>query len=410
MTFDVDSARTQFPILGRTFGKTPLIYLDSAASAQKPEAVIFAMSEAMRTSYANVHRGLHRLANEVTDAYEAARRTVAQFINADESEIVFTKSATESLNLVAHSFGARLKPGDEILITEMEHHANIVPWAMLAERSGAHLRWVPITPDGALDMAVYHDMLNPRTRIVAVTHMSNVLGTINPLSSIIESAHDAGAVTVIDGCQGIVHQSVNVRALNTDFYVFSAHKLYGPTGIGVLYGKAEHLADMPPFLGGGEMIRHVSKTAITYNDGPFRFEAGTPPIIEAIGLKSAIDWLGQFDRQAIHDHEMHLYQYARRGLGQINGVHLHAPDIEKGAVLSFSVDGAHAHDIAQILDRYGIAVRAGTHCAEPLMENLGGSPTVRASFALYNRLDEAEALITGVAKAISFFDPVGIHA
>ena len=404
MPFDVEAIRSQFPILGRTFGDTPLIYLDSAASAQKPEAVIAAMSHAMRHSYANVHRGLHRLANEVTDAYEAARQTVAEFIGASDSEIVFTKSATEAINLVAHSYGTRLKPGDEILITEMEHHANIVPWHMLAQRTGAVLTWVPITDDGVLDMVAFRALLSPKTRLVAVTHMSNVLGTINPLAEIIQAAHEVGAVVLVDGCQAIVHESVDVRALGCDFYAFSGHKLYGPTGIGVLYGRAEILADMPPFLGGGEMINRVSKTSITYNEPPFRFEAGTPAILEAIGLKAAVDWVRALDRNVVHAHEMALYDCAKRGLSKIEGVSLVAPDTHKGAILTFRVGHAHAHDIAQILDRYGIAVRAGTHCAEPLMEKLGGQATVRASFAVYNRMEEAEALIKAVSKAKSFFE------
>jgi cysteine desulfurase/selenocysteine lyase len=403
MAFDVETIRKDFPILCREIGGKPLIYLDSGASAQKPDAVITAISDAMRTSYANVHRGLYTMANEVTTAYEAGRETVAKFINAKDDEIVFTKSATEALNLVAHSFGTRLKGGDEILITEMEHHANIVPWHMLAQRSGAVLRWAPILDDGSLDLVAFSQMLSSRTKIVAVTHMSNVLGTINPIADIVKVAHAVGAVVVVDGCQAIVHQTVDVKALDCDFYAFSAHKLYGPTGLGVLYGKAEILESMPPFLGGGEMIASVSKERITYNVPPFRFEAGTPAILEVIGLKAAIDWLCALDRDAAHDHEMALYAHARDGLKSINSLKVHGEAAHKGSILTFSLGDAHAHDVAQILDRYNICVRAGTHCAEPLMTRLGVTSTVRASFALYNTHAEVEALIAAVTKAQSFF-------
>ena len=404
MAFDVLRARADFPILSREINGKPLIYLDSGASAQKPEAVIEAMSHAMRHSYANVHRGLHRLANETTDAYEAGRETVARFINASVNEIVFTKSATEAVNLVAASWGERLQAGDEILTTEMEHHANIVPWYMLAQKKGLVLRYIPILDDGSLDMAALDDMLSPKVKIVAVTHMSNVLGTVNDVRAIADKAHAVGAKLVVDGAQGVVHLPVDVKALGADFYVFSSHKLYGPTGLGVLYGRAELLADMPPYQGGGEMIARVTKDKITWNEPPHRFEAGTPAILEVIGLKAAIDWVSQFDRDEVLAHEHALYQRAYDQLTRINSLRVYGTAPGKGSILTFSLGQAHAHDVAQILDRYNIAVRAGTHCAEPLMTRLGVTSTVRASFALYNTEDEIDVLAEAVAKAQSFFE------
>ncbi len=404
MAFDVARARADFPILSREINGKPLIYLDSGASAQKPEAVIEAMSHAMRHSYANVHRGLHRLANETTDAYEAGRETVAKFIGAGINEIVFTKSATEAVNLVAASYGERLQAGDEILTTEMEHHANIVPWYMLAQRKGCVLRYIPILDDGSLDMAAFDAMLSPKVKVVAVTQMSNVLGTINDINAIATKVHAVGAKLVVDGAQGVVHLPVDVKALDADFYVFSSHKLYGPTGLGVLYAKAELLGDMPPYQGGGEMIAHVTKDKITWNEPPHRFEAGTPAILEVIGLKAAIDWLSQFDRDEVLAHEHALYQRAYDQLTRINSLRVHGTAPGKGSILTFSLGQAHAHDVAQILDRYNIAVRAGTHCAEPLMTRLGVTSTVRASFALYNTQDEIDVLAEAVAKAQSFFE------
>ncbi|WP_333585596.1 aminotransferase class V-fold PLP-dependent enzyme [Phenylobacterium sp.] len=403
MGFDVAAAREAFPILQRQVNGKPLIYLDSAASAQKPRAVIDAMRSAMESSYANVHRGLHTLANETTDAYEAARRSVASFIGAAEGEIVFTKGATEGINLVAAGLGARLQPGDEILLTEMEHHANIVPWHFLRERLGVVLRFVPVTDQGELDLAAYQDLLGPRTRLVAFTHMSNVLGTVNPAQRLTEMAHAAGALVLVDGCQAVVHQPVDVRELGADFYVFSGHKLYGPTGIGVLYGRAAALADLPPYQGGGEMIAQVSLEAITYADPPHRFEAGTPPILEAIGLGAAIEWLKGFDRQAIAEHEQRLYARTLEGLAGANWLKVIGEAPGKGAILSFLVDGAHAHDVAQILDRYGVAVRAGAHCAEPLMKRFGVTSSARASFGLYNTEAEADAFVEALTKTQAFF-------
>ena len=401
--FDVEAVRSEFPILSRQVQGKPLIYLDSGASAQKPRAVIDAMSGLMERSYANVHRGLHTLANETTEAYEAARRSVQGLINAPTvNEVVFTHGTTDSINLVASGLGQSILPGDEIIVSQMEHHANIVPWHFLRERLGAVLRFVPVTEDGRLDMEAYFGLLGPRTRMVALTHMSNVLGTINPAKAIIEAAHAAGVPVLLDGAQGIVHLEVDVQDLDVDFYAFSGHKLYGPTGIGVLYGKAERLAALPPYQGGGDMIGEVSEERITYAAPPHRFEAGTPAIIEAIGLGAAIDWLAGLDRRAVLAHEEALYRRVKARLqedwlteiGQAPG---------KGAIFSFAVKGAHAHDIAQILDRYGVAVRAGTHCAEPLMRRFGLTSSARASFALYNTLEEVDAFADALHKAHGFF-------
>jgi cysteine desulfurase / selenocysteine lyase len=402
--FDVNASRAQFPILARQVNGHPLVYLDSGASAQKPLAVIEAMTHVMTQSYANVHRGLHTLANETTEAYEKARESVRGLINADGvSQIVFTKSATEAINLVAASFGRSLVAGDEIVLTQMEHHSNIVPWHFLRERQGVVLKFVPVTDDGRLDLEAYRALLGPKTRMVAVSHMSNVLGTINPVREIIAAAHAVGAATLIDGCQAIVHQKVDVQALDADFYVFSGHKLYGPSGIGVLYGKAERLAALPPYQGGGEMIGEVSMEKITYADPPHRFEAGTPAIIEAIGLGAAIDWLETLDRGAVAAHEAALYERVKSRLAGVNWLTEigHAPG--KGAIFAFNVAGAHAHDIAQLLDRYGVAVRAGTHCAEPLMKRFGVTSSARASFALYNTLEEADAFVDALTRAQTFF-------
>jgi cysteine desulfurase/selenocysteine lyase len=404
MSFDVAAARAQFPILAREVHGKPLIYLDSAASAQKPRAVIEAISGAMEHSYANVHRGLHTLANETTEAYEAAREAVRRLLNAESaSEIVFTKGATEAINLVASSFGRSLKPGDEIVVSEMEHHANIVPWHFLRERAGIVLKFIPVLDDGRLDMAAYRDLLGPRTRMVAVGHMSNVTGTINPVAEIIAEAHAAGALTLIDGCQAVVHQRIDVRALDTDFYVFSGHKLYGPTGIGALYGKAERLAALPPYQGGGEMIDTVTLERITYAEPPHRFEAGTPPILEAIGLGAAIKWLEGYDRDAIAEHEHALYARVKERLNGANWLSEIGTAPGKGAIFSFTMAGAHAHDVAQILDRQGVAVRAGTHCAEPLMRRFGLTSSARASFGLYNTLEEADAFVEALTKTRTFF-------
>ncbi|MBU2137187.1 MAG: cysteine desulfurase [Alphaproteobacteria bacterium] len=403
MAFDVEAVRAEFPILQRQVNGHPLVYLDSAASAQKPQAVISAMSRAMETSYANVHRGLHTLANETTEAFEQARASVARFIGAETDEVVFTKGATEAINLVAAGLGARLQAGDEILLTQMEHHANIVPWHFLRERLGVVLRFAPVTDTGELDLAAMGEMIGPRTRVVAFSHMSNVLGTINPAAEIIAMAKAAGALTLVDGCQAVVHQVVDVKALDANFYVFSGHKLYGPTGIGVLYGKRERLAELPPYQGGGEMIATVTEDAITYADSPHRFEAGTPAIIEAIGLGAAIEWLNCLDRPAIAAHESALYARLLDQLSGTNWLRVIGEAPGKGAILSFTMEGAHAHDVAQILDRYGVAVRAGAHCAEPLMRRFGVTSSARASFGLYNTEAEADAFAAALFKTQTFF-------
>ena len=403
MAFDAEAIRAQFPILSRTVNGKPLVYLDNAASAQKPRAVIDAMVAVMEGGYANVHRGLHTLSNEATDAYEKARKSVTRFLNADEGEIVFTKGGTEAINLVASSFGLSLSAGDEILVTQMEHHSNIVPWHLLRERKGVVLRFAPVTESGELDLPATLAMIGPRTRMVAVTHMSNVLGTINPVKAITDAAHAAGALVLIDGCQGAVHTIVDVKALDCDFYVATGHKLYGPTGIGILYGKAERLAALPPYQGGGEMIGTVSEDVITYAEPPMRFEAGTPPILEAIGLGAAVDWMMALDRDAVARHERALYDRVIERLDGANWLRILGTAPDKGAILSFTVEGAHAHDIAQILDKQGVAVRAGTHCAEPLMARFGVTASARASFALYNTLDEADAFANALVKARSFF-------
>ena len=403
MTFDPQAIRAEFAILSRRIGDRPLVYLDSAASAQKPEIVIQAMTDLMRHSYANVHRGLHTLANETTELYENARENVARFIGAAPSEVVFTRGATEALNLVAAGLGAGMSEGDEVLLTEMEHHANIVPWHFLRERKGVVLRFAPIHEDGALDLEALERMISPRTRVVSLVHMSNVLGTVNPVAKVAALARAAGAVTVVDACQSIVHAPLDVATLGADFVAFSGHKLYGPTGIGVLWGHPERLAALPPWQGGGEMIDRVDFDHITYAEPPLRFEAGTPAIVEAIGLGAAVKWLGGLDRSAIAAHEQALYEAAAAGLSGIPGARILGTTADKGAILSFTLEGAHAHDVAQLLDRYGVAVRAGAHCAEPLMRRLGVSSSLRASFALYNTRQEVDAFLDALDRTRTFF-------
>lgn len=403
MTFDPNSIRAQFPILSRQVNGRPLVYLDNAASAQKPRPVIEAITGVMSGSYANVHRGLHTLANETTEAYEKARESVARFLGCGRDEVVFTKGGTEAINLVANTVGQGLKAGDEIVVTQMEHHSNIVPWHLLRERQGAVLRFAPVREDGSLDLDAARALLNDRTKLVAFTHMSNVLGTINPVAELVKAAHAVGALALVDGCQGAVHTAVDVKTLDVDFYVATGHKLYGPTGIGVLYGKAERLAALPPYQGGGEMIGHVREDEITYADPPMRFEAGTPPIIEAIALGAALEWLMGLDRDAIAAHERALYDRVVERLDGANGLRILGTAPGKGAILSFTVEGAHPHDIAQILDRQGVAVRAGAHCAEPLMARFGVTASARASFALYNTEAEADAFVDALVKARSFF-------
>ena len=400
-SFDAESARADFEILSRTVYGKPLVYLDSGASAQKPRVVLDAMRDFAQSEYANVHRGVHFLSAAATDRYEAARRTVQKFLNAArEDEIVFTKGGTEAINLVSYSYLAPLiAPGDEIVLTVMEHHSNIVPWHFLRERAGAVLRWVDVRGDGSLDIEALDAAIGPKTKLVAVTHMSNVLGTVTPLKEIVARAHAKGVPVLADGCQGAVHEIVDVQALDIDFYAITGHKLYGPTGIGALYAKRAHLKSMRPFNGGGEMIREVMKDRITYADPPARFEAGTPPIIETVGLATALDYLSAFDRKAVVAHEHDLLTYARAQVGQFNWLRVIGDAPGKGAILSFEAEGMHAHDLATILDREGVAVRAGHHCAQVLMERFGVASTSRASFALYNTRADVDALIAGLSKA-----------
>ncbi len=396
--FDLGAVRAQFPILGRQVQGRPLVYLDNAASAQKPEAVIAAMAAAMRGSYANVHRGIHTLANETTQAYEAARARVARFLNAPAPEnIVFTKGGTQAINIVAN--GIVIAPGDEIVLSVMEHHSNIVPWHFRRERDGAVLKWLDIDDDGGIDLAALDALIGPRTKMVAISHMSNVLGARTHAAEIARIAHAKGVPVLFDGCQAAVHGGADVQAIDADFYAFTGHKLYGPTGIGALYGKAERLAALRPFEGGGEMIDAVTQTRITYNDPPHRFEAGTPPILEAIGLAAAIDWLAQFAPHEAARHEAGLRDGAMEALRGLNWITLHGQAADKAAIVAFSMQGAHPHDVAQILDRQGVAIRAGHHCAQPLMERLGVTATARASFALYNTEQDIETLVEALHKA-----------
>ena len=403
MSFDVDKIRAEFPILSREINGKPLVYLDNAASAQKPIAVIGAMQNQMQQSYANVHRGLHTMANETTEAFEAARQKLCTFLGAAEAgEIIFTKGATEALNMVAYGLMGEIQAGDEIILTKMEHHSNIVPWHFLRERLGAVIKWVPVLEDGTLDLQAYANLFSARTKIVAVTHMSNVLGTVNPVKDMAKTAHGQNCIFVVDGSQAAVHFPVDVLDIDADFYAMTGHKLYGPTGIGALYGKREMLERLRPFQGGGEMIEDVFLDRITYGDIPHKFEAGTPPIIEAIGLGAAIDWLSQFDRAEVEAHETALYERALAGLREVNAFKLIGDAPNKGAVLSFTLAGAHAHDIAQILDKYGIAIRTGQHCTQPLMEAFGVHSTARASFGIYNTQGEVDQLIKAVHKARKF--------
>ncbi|MBU1175489.1 MAG: cysteine desulfurase [Alphaproteobacteria bacterium] len=405
MSFDLEAVRADFPILAEQIHGHRLVYLDNGASAQKPLAVIDTIADTYRHSYANVHRGLHTLSQRATDAYEAAREEVRRFLNAGRSEeVVFTKGATEAINLVASSFAApRIGAGDEIVLTIMEHHSNIVPWQFLRERQGAVLKWVDVTDEGAFDLDAFAAALGPKTRLVAITHMSNVLGTVTPLADIVRLAHARGIPVLVDGSQGAVHTRVDVRAPDVDFYVMTGHKLYGPSGIGVLYGKYDLLAEMRPYQGGGEMIEAVSRDGVTYAEPPHRFEAGTPPIVEAIGLGAALAYLEKLGRDAIFAHEKAVADYAQQRLSAINSLRLIGNAEGKGGIFAFEIGGAHAHDISTILDRYGVAVRAGTHCAQPLLARFGATSTCRASFGLYNGKDDVDALVSALEKAKSFF-------
>jgi len=404
---DVEALREQFPIFRRTVRGKRLIYLDSAATSQKPQCVIDAEREFYERYNANVHRGAYLIAEEATAAYEGAREKVAKFINAPSKDcIVFTRGTTEAINLVAYSWGwANLKEGDEILLTEMEHHSNIVPWQLIAERTGAKIKVVPITDDGLLDMESFDRLLTERVKIVAVTHVSNVLGTINPVQEICRKAHEVGAVVLVDGAQAAPHLPVDVQAIDCDFYALSGHKMCGPTGSGALYGRKELLEAMPPFLGGGEMIRTVTFERTTFNDVPYKFEAGTPAIAQAIGLGAAVDYLTKIGVERIRAHEVELVAYALERLREIKGITIYgvAPPEQRGGVIAFNIGDIHPHDLATFLDAHGICIRAGHHCAQPLMRRFNVAATARASFYLYNTPGEIDALADALHKAHQFF-------
>jgi cysteine desulfurase / selenocysteine lyase len=403
--FDVAKIRADFPILGREVYGKPLVYLDNAASAQKPLAVIEAMTKSMSHEYANVHRGLHYLSNTATQAFEDARESVRRFINApSKDEIIFTRNATEAINLVAQSFGGLvIGEGDEIVLSILEHHSNIVPWHFHRERRGAVLKWAPIDDDGNFLIEEFAKLLSSRTKMVAVTMMSNALGSVVPVRDVIKLAHDKGIPVLVDASQGAVHGHVDVQALDADFLVFTGHKTYGPTGIGVLYGKAEHLKKMPPYQGGGEMISEVTMDGITYNDPPHRFEAGTPAIVEAIGLGAALDYMRAVGVDVIAAHEKGLHDHAMERLRAINSLRIFGQAKHKGPIISFTMNGAHAHDVATVIDQHGVAVRAGTHCTQPLLQRLGVTATCRASFAMYNTTAEVDKLAEALISAQRIF-------
>jgi cysteine desulfurase / selenocysteine lyase len=406
-TLDVEKIRADFPILERQVRPgVPLVYLDSTATSQKPLQVIQAMEEFYRQSNANIHRGIHTLAEEATAAYENARQRIADFINAPSSEqVIFTRNATEAINLVAFSWGrANLHTGDTIILTEMEHHSNLVPWQMLAAERYLRLEFIPVTPDGLLEMEAYRRLLDLEPRLVSFTHMSNVLGTINPAAEIIHLAHVAGAVTLVDGAQSVPHFPVDIQELDPDFLVFSAHKMLGPSGLGVLYGRRNLLEEMPPFLGGGDMIKRVSLRSFAANELPHKFEAGTPAIAEVVGMGTAVDYLSRLGMQAISEHEHQLTAYAMDRLEEVPGVWLFGPSPEhKGGVVSFTFKGVHPHDVSQILDSQGVAVRAGHHCAMPLHEKFSLPATARASFYLYNTRQEVDRFVEALYKVKEIF-------
>jgi cysteine desulfurase/selenocysteine lyase len=403
--FDVTAVRRDFPILAREVYGKPLVYLDNAASAQKPFQVLDRLTYAYENEYANVHRGLHFLANAATEAFEGAREKVRAFLHAASSEeIIFTRSATEAINLVAASFGAlTIRAGDEIVLSIMEHHSNIVPWHFHRERSGAVLKFVDVDEDGLFSLEAFENALSPRTRIVAITHMSNVLGTVVPIKEVVRIAHERGIAVLVDGSQAAVHLDVDVVDLDADFYVLTGHKLYGPTGIGVLYGKRAWLERMPPFMGGGEMIETVTTQGVTYNQPPHRFEAGTPPIVQAIGLGAALDYVERVGRAQIRAHEARLTAYASERLSRLNALRILGRAADKGPIVSFEFKNAHAHDVATVIDRLGIAVRAGTHCAMPLLSRFGTNSTCRASFAMYTTFEEIDSLAEALIRAQSIF-------
>ena len=404
-SYDVARVRADFPALAlKVYGKD-LVYLDNAASAQKPVAVLERMTQAYTSEYANVHRGLHYLANAATEGYEGGRIKVAQFLNAGRTEeIIFTRNATEAINLVASSWGGpNIGEGDEIVLSIMEHHSNIVPWHFLRERQGAVIKWAPVDDDGNFLIEEFEKLLGPRTKLVAITQMSNMLGTVVPVKEVVKLAHARGIKVLIDGSQAAVHMAIDVQDIDCDFYVFTGHKLYGPTGIGVLYAKYDHLVAMRPFNGGGEMIREVAKDWVTYGDPPHKFEAGTPPIVQAIGLGAAIDYINSIGKQRIAAHEHDLVDYAQERLREINSLRLIGTAKGKGPVISFEMQGAHAHDVATVIDRQGVAVRAGTHCVMPLLERFNVTATCRASFGMYNTKDEVDQLALALIKARELF-------
>ena len=407
MTLNLEQIRKDFPILEReTRPGVRVTYLDSTATSQKPAQVIEAMNDYYRQSNANIHRGVHTLAEEATSMYEGAREKIAKFINASSSrEVIYTRNTTESINLVAYSWArANLKAGDLVILTEMEHHSNLVPWHMLQAERGIELEFISVTEDGLLDLETYKTLLSRRPKLVSFTHMSNVLGTINPVAEIIRLAHGAGAITLVDGAQSVPHLKVDMQALDADFYAFSAHKMCGPTGIGALYGKTELLEAMPPFLGGGDMIKEVKLRSFRANTLPHKFEAGTPAIAEAIGFGAAVDYLSALGMDKIAAHEHEITEYALDRLEEIPGVKLFGPSADKkGGVAAFTLEGIHPHDVAQILDRDGIAVRAGHHCAQPLHEKFGIPATSRASFYLYSTKEEVDLLVNGIYKVKEMF-------
>ncbi len=407
ISFDLQRIRSDFPTLQRQIHNgVPLIYLDSTATAQKPQSVLTAMDEYYRLSNANIHRGVHTLAEEATAAYEGARQRIAQFIGARTArEVIFVRNTTEAINLVAMTWGrTQLQAGDLVILTEMEHHSNLVPWQMLAAERGLRLEFIPVTDEGLLDLTVYQQLLTQGPKLVAFTHMSNVLGTINPAKEMIAAAHAAGALALVDGAQSVPHLPVDVRDLDADFLAFSAHKMVGPTGIGVLYGKEALLNAMPPFMGGGDMIKKVSLRTFAANTLPHKYEAGTPAIAEGIGFGAAVDYLKAVGMQAVEEHEQTIIRYALERFAEINGVTVIGPAAEhKGAVLSFTLQEAHPHDVAQLLDREGIAVRAGHHCAMPLHERFKLPATTRASFYLYNTIEEVDRLAEAVEKVKRLF-------
>jgi len=402
--YDVEKVRKDFPILStQVYGK-PLVYLDNGASAQKPQAVIDAITKAYSQEYANVHRGLHYLSNTATENFEAAREVVRRFLNAPSvDEVIFTKSTTEAINLVSYGLEEDIQEGDEIIISILEHHSNIVPWNFLRERKGAVIKWAPIAEDGTFLIEEFEKLLTDRTKIVAITHMSNVTGTVVPVKEVTRLARERCAKVLIDGSQAAVHMPVDVQDIGCDFYAVTGHKLYGPSGIGVLYGKKELLNQMRPFQGGGEMIKDVTECLVTYAEAPHRFEAGTPPIVQAIGLGAALDYMDSLGRENIALHEASLRDYAEQRLKEVNSLKIFGNAKDKGSIFSFEIEGVHAHDISMVIDRAGVAVRAGTHCAQPLLARYGVTSTCRASFGLYNTHEEVDLLVEALRKAQMMF-------